>query len=381
MSAAQVLLTRPDPTPTPTPSPTPDPAPRGQAFVIPSLDGLRALSIFVVFVSHCGLNHSVPALFGVTLFFFLSGYLITTLLRIEAEKTGRVSLRQFYLRRSLRILPPLYITLLATLLLALGGWLKATISWASVSSQALYVFNYYGFDGCLPGTGVLWSLSVEEHFYLLFPLVYIALRRWVPRPRHQFLLMGAACAGVLAWRLVQAHWLGWVGPGIRDGYWDRTGYTTDSRVDSILFGCMLGVWANPALDPPRLSRRACLGLALPGSVVLLLLTFAWRENVFRETWRYTLQGLALFPIFVAVVRYPEWGPFRFLGSAILKYVALLSYSIYLVHLTVFMALEQWVPSWGGLERSLTAFALSVAIASLLYHGVERPLARLRRRFS
>ena len=84
---------------------------------------------------------------------------------------------------------------------------------------------------------------------------------------------------------------------------------------------------------------------------------------------------------VAVVRYPEWGPFRFLGSAILKYVALLSYSIYLVHLTVFMALEQWLPSWGGIARSLAAFALSVAIASLLYHGVERPLARLRRRFS
>src|SRR5258708_20144236 len=74
-------------------------------FHIPSLDGLRAISFFIVFVSHAGID-AVPGGFGVTVFFFLSGYLITTLMRLEAGKTGNVSLRSFYLRRAFRILPP-----------------------------------------------------------------------------------------------------------------------------------------------------------------------------------------------------------------------------------------------------------------------------------
>src|SRR5258708_26476857 len=82
-------------------------------FHIPSLDGLRAVSFFIVFAAHAGLDRIVPGGFGVTVFFFLSGYLITTLMRMEAEATGHVSLKNFYLRRALRILPPFYIVLLA----------------------------------------------------------------------------------------------------------------------------------------------------------------------------------------------------------------------------------------------------------------------------
>src|SRR6478735_7378950 len=93
-------------------------APRASAdFHIPSLDGLRAASFMVVFLSHAGLaDYGIPGGFGVTVFFFLSGYLITTLLRLEHMNSGAVSLRDFYLRRVLRILPPFY----AVLLLAIG---------------------------------------------------------------------------------------------------------------------------------------------------------------------------------------------------------------------------------------------------------------------
>src|SRR5437868_6408090 len=82
-----------------------------QSLHIPSLDGLRAVSFFIVFLAHCGVPFfPIPGAFGVTVFFFLSGYLITTLLRLEMESTGKVSFRHFYLRRVLRILPPFYIT-------------------------------------------------------------------------------------------------------------------------------------------------------------------------------------------------------------------------------------------------------------------------------
>src|SRR5687768_15370495 len=80
-------------------------------FQIPSLDGIRAVSFLIVFLSHAGLEHIIPGGFGVTVFFFLSGYLITTLLRMEAQKTGGIDLRGFYVRRVFRIFPPFYLFL------------------------------------------------------------------------------------------------------------------------------------------------------------------------------------------------------------------------------------------------------------------------------
>jgi peptidoglycan/LPS O-acetylase OafA/YrhL len=85
-------------------------------FHIPSLDGIRAIAAFIVFLSHCGLEDLVPGGFGVTIFFFLSGFLITTLLREEYHKRGNISLKKFYLRRLYRIIPPLYIVLVVLLL-------------------------------------------------------------------------------------------------------------------------------------------------------------------------------------------------------------------------------------------------------------------------
>ena len=96
-------------------------SPHGRvSFDIPSLDGLRAISFFLVFLGHSGVP-LIPGGFGVTVFFFLSGYLITTLLRLEANKYGRVDLKLFYMRRALRIWPPFYLVLVASTLLAAWG--------------------------------------------------------------------------------------------------------------------------------------------------------------------------------------------------------------------------------------------------------------------
>jgi peptidoglycan/LPS O-acetylase OafA/YrhL len=145
---------------------------------IPSLDGLRAVSFTMVFLAHAGLR-GLPGGFGVTVFFFLSGYLITTLLRVEMEDSGTISFKHFYLRRALRILPPFYIVLtVATGLTWLGllaGWLETM----PVLAEALHFSNYWfashGWTGTAMGTGVLWSLAVEEHFYLGFPALLLIL--------------------------------------------------------------------------------------------------------------------------------------------------------------------------------------------------------------
>jgi peptidoglycan/LPS O-acetylase OafA/YrhL len=149
---------------------------------IPGLDGMRAIAFAVVFVGHSGLK-KIPGGFGVTIFFFLSGYLITTLLRIESDRTGTISISQFYLRRTVRIFPPMYVTLAVWALLAAAGVFVGTVYWQSILVAFFYLTNYINFiapHGISGGLGILWSLAVEEHFYLLFPWLFLLFlrRRW-----------------------------------------------------------------------------------------------------------------------------------------------------------------------------------------------------------
>src|SRR5450432_3214918 len=148
------------------------------ALHIPSLDGLRAVSFLIVFVSHAGLSGIVPGYFGLSVFFFLSGYLITTLLRLEFDRAGDISFKQFYLRRALRIFPPFYVVLGVAYFLTVIGFLGGSLWTSAVLAQCFHFTNYYvirhgWWDGIAPGTWVYWSLAVEEHFYFFFPLFYL----------------------------------------------------------------------------------------------------------------------------------------------------------------------------------------------------------------
>src|SRR5258708_16055417 len=152
-------------------------ASRGPALHIPSLDGLRAVSFMIVFLSHAGLSVLLPGGFGVTVFFYLSGFLITTLIRIERQTTGSVSIRNFYLRRALRILPPFYLILLLASALTMLGFLPGELRLSPVLAEATHISNYWfifrGSDGTPAGTVPYLSLPVEEHFSLVFPLPYL----------------------------------------------------------------------------------------------------------------------------------------------------------------------------------------------------------------
>jgi peptidoglycan/LPS O-acetylase OafA/YrhL len=350
-----------------------------EALYIPSLDGIRAAAVLLVFAAHAGLKDRIPGNFGVTVFFFLSGYLITTLLRAEQQRNGRISLASFYGRRTLRIFPPLYVVLaLATLLTLVGALPGPAIRLDALGAQVLYLTNYYiiqhgWWDGRAPGTWIFWSLSVEEYFYLGFPLLYMLLLRFLPQRRRQALVLVGLCALVLAWRLVLVLGLG--------AGRDRTYIATDTRIDSILFGCVLGVIGNPVLDGgSRISERAWKQLLLPLALGGLLLSFVFRNPVFQETVRYSLQGLCLFPLFVAAVRWPEWLPFRILNVGWVKFLGVLSYSFYLVHPSVLWAVTSWT-RLPGLAQALIGLVLTLAVSLALYWLVEKPAARLRRRLS
>jgi peptidoglycan/LPS O-acetylase OafA/YrhL len=346
-------------------------------FHIPSLDGLRAFSFALVFVAHVGLGYIVPGGFGVTVFFFLSGFLITTLMRREWERSGRVSLGNFYVRRVLRILPPFYLVLIVATGLTAVGALRSTLDPHAVLAQFLHYANYWivwhGDSGFARGTGVYWSLAVEEHFYFLFPLLYILLRKSGASPRQQVSVLLGLCAVVLAWRCVLVF--------VWASATDRTYVASDARFDSILFGCALAVLGNPVLDAPPKNVAIWKYCLLPLGIVTLLTTFVIRDPNFRESFRYSLQGVALVPVFVCAVRYPDWGIMKVLNYPPVVFVGGLSYALYLIHHVVFFALADRLGALIGIAGcSVLALALSLALALLLQRTVETPLARLRKRF-
>jgi peptidoglycan/LPS O-acetylase OafA/YrhL len=341
---------------------------------IPSLDGIRAISFMLVFLAHAGAS-TIPGGFGVTVFFFLSGYLITTLLRREAESTKRVSLKLFYLRRALRILPPFYLVLTLALVLTLLGVLPGPYSVPALVAQALHYSNFYvvqhGWGGLLAGTGVYWSLAVEEHFYLIFPALYaLMIRRGLPGRAQHALLLGL-CAVVLAWRCYLVYGLGIIG--------DRTYIASDARFDSMLFGCALAVWQNPAIDFDQTDKPSRFELlAAAGGVSLLLASFLLRDPAFRETVRYSMQGLGLYPLFFLSVRHPRWLFLRWLNLGPVRFIGTLSYSLYLLHQVVLYAV--WDLPWPTALKGALGFAISLLLAVAIYRYVEKPCAKLRSHF-
>jgi peptidoglycan/LPS O-acetylase OafA/YrhL len=344
---------------------------------IPSLDGLRAISFLLVFVAHAGLERFVPGGFGVTVFFFLSGFLITTLLRSEFEKNGAISLRHFWLRRALRILPPFYLVLAAAVLLSLAIDPPGTLLAPAVTAQSLQYTNYWiighGYRGQPDGTGAYWSLAVEEHFYLVFPWVFIAMQRFKFTGRTQAMFLWGLCALVLGWRAV----LVWVehAPTV------RTYMASDTRIDSILFGCALAVWRNPVLDEVPLIERRWKYFYAPMALLLLGFCLLIRRDDFRETLRYSLQGFALTFIFIAAIRFPRWPVFAALNTRPMIFIGLLSYSLYLMHYAVIGFVLRVLPGWNLAAQAALSLAIAIALAWLIYIAIEKPCARLRRKLT
>jgi len=361
------------------------PAAASRSLHIPSLDGVRACAVMLVFAAHAfaqaGVTGVLPGEFGVTVFFFLSGYLITTLLRLEHEQSGAISFRAFYLRRVLRIFPPFYLVLTVATVLWLVGGLPGgpRFQLDGLLSQGLFLTNYWvilngWFNGHAPGTWIFWSLAVEEHFYLLFPLVYLLLLRFVRGRGRQALVLAGMCAAVLAWRLALVFAFG-AGK-------DRTYVATDTRIDSILFGCILGVFANPVLDRTRIDHATWKFILVPLALLGLLASFVIRDPWFQESVAYTVQGICLFPLFIAAVRFSDWGPFQLLNVAPVVFIGVVSYSIYLVHPSVLWGVQQWTSSFlPPVAQDAVGLAITIAIAYGIAVAVERPAARLRKRLS
>ena len=344
---------------------------------IPALDGLRALAFLMVFGAHMTghtISKYIPATFGVTVFFFLSGYLITTLLRQEAEKTGTIALKDFYIRRSLRIFIPMYVAYVFSGVLqkVLFGW--HVINLRGFLSTIFYCFNYlrmFNPPPILPrGFDVIWSLSVEEHFYLLFPCLFLFLTRRRVANTTKIRLILILC-------IVGGCWRTYVALHHFPALW--TYYATDCRFDSILWGCLLAIWNNPRYDLSSsfLERRSGLLAAL--ALGTIIATMNIESYYYRETIRYSLQGVCLYFIFFFAIRSTHHWSVRWLENKALRYIGWISYSLYLIHRPIADMIGPYLPprDW---VMAISCFTLSLAYAWLIRISVELPLQRLRARF-
>jgi peptidoglycan/LPS O-acetylase OafA/YrhL len=331
---------------------------------VSELDGVRAVAVLIVMISHAGLT-IIPGGFGVTIFFFLSGYLITSLLRAEWEKTEAIDLRAFYLRRTLRIMPPLYITLLLLTALAQLGVFGTAVSWPAVPWDYLFLSNYshlWGQEGGLPIP--LWSLAVEEHFYLFFPLTFMLLAKaYSPQAVLKFCLY--ACGTVLIARTFTL---------LSDDLLFRNYYWTHTRIDSILFGSCLALCQNPSMDKDAWKPKYWHAAAAAGAIGI---SFLIRDQVFRETIRYSIQGIALFVLFSFLLSGTSRMLTRILSSKIMVMIGLLSYTLYLCHFAIFAALKT---NFNASELQATAIGFPIAFlyAYLMRQLVEVPILNWRR---
>jgi len=342
----------------------------------PGLDGLRALAVLGVFVYHARIDWLPGGFLGVDLFFVLSGYLITSLLLVEWEARNRIDLRRFWLRRARRLLPALVVVVLGALALAAifaRGDLANTRSDA-VSSLLYYTnwhlilaqHSYFVVHGSPSLLQHLWSLAVEEQFYLIWPLLLVPGLVLLGRKRLPMLVIaGIAASAALMWTLYNP-----------EGDPSRVYFGTDTRAFLLLMGILLAlVW--PLIE--GLPRRALpllelLGVAaLVGTVLLFLRMQDFSPTLYRGG---DLAAAFCFVVLIAAVAHPRTGIGQALGVAPLRWVGERSYGIYLWHLPI-IVLIAGVNARPGIDIVVAEAAIIVAAAALSFRFVEEPIRRGR----
>lgn len=361
-------------------------APSGRPARIEGLDGLRALAIVGVLVYHLNASWLPGGFLGVDVFFVVSGFLITTLLVREHHRTGRIALSQFWVRRARRLLPALVLCVVTSVLIAravsqdllvdigrqIVGALTFSTNWAEITAGTSY------FDQTAPQLFMnFWSLAVEEQFYLLWPLVTLALLAVSSRVR-----VGVAAAVGLGSSLLMALLFT---PGTDA---TRVYYGTDTHVMGLMAGAALAfAWASPQLAlwvaPSRWGRLG--SYAVPLALVVLLAEMALLDEQSTLTFRggIVLASLATAVLVMGVIeRRPDrvTAVQRVMRHPVAGWVGARSYSIYLWHWPVILLVALDNPSAQGttshLLTRLWCVLVTLALADLTFRLVETPFRTL-----
>jgi peptidoglycan/LPS O-acetylase OafA/YrhL len=349
------------------------------------IDAMRAFAVGVVVLGHAGLGDIIPGGSGVTIFFAISGFIITNLLLKEKVRSGGFNLRGFYARRLIKIFPPFLVAIaIPTIFVAF----YQEIRWELFASQVLFYFNWIymsnGDASLLPGSGVVWSLSIEEQFYIGFALIWLFAVRSARYVRLLTIVATIGAVAPLAIRFFIA---------ITDFSHSRVYYGTDTRLDAIAIGILAAILNFKLTDatqkPAYLTQ---VGLFLKRDATLLiavLLYFASlviRDDVFRETLRYSMQSAAAALIILYGLLIPTTSSFvrkafeSITALRIIQVIGLASYSIYLVHLQLTTLAERLLPALPGPALIVLNTAIGVSAGCLMWLIIEKPAERFKKRF-
>ena len=335
---------------------------------LPALDSLRGLAVIAVLLGHLDYFFFGE---GFDLFpggfFVLSGFLITRNLLHEHFQTGSLNLTRFYLHRALRLLPAL--ALLLFLLFPTLWLLKIAPAPTLVEGAlaiAFYYFNWYVYFTLenIPGAGHLWSLSVEEQFYLLWPGLLLLMAPLVSG-RRWFWPVICVTAVLLAGAVRASGWCA-------GDSWLHLYLRTDLRADALMLGALVA-FGEPRLRTLRVP--VLVRFALLGVFPIAMLTL---DN--EASWMY-LGGFTLLAIYGALLVFLGSGGHLRRGIPVLNHIGRISYGLYLCHMPIVLACvsplaKQLMPS--DVIRMLVALLLSLAVAALSYHYFERPFLALKK---
>jgi len=333
---------------------------------IPALYAVRATAVFLVILFHFGLN--VNGAFGVELFLVLSGFLITRILMYENDKRHRVSLKNFYRKRILRIIPAFYAYLIFGLLVHIVR--HHEIPWRSIIASALFVQNYHDaiFHTGDTYVGHSWYLSIQMQFYLLWPLVFSVFRKNLSQ---LIKLLVITILGVWIYRAIL-----WFGIGVYQGY---IYHAFEARVDHVLVGCLLAVLIK--MDTiANLAYKVSWHPSFPLITIAILGISASFHSHF--DYRYSV-GYAFEPILIAVLIVqlvgvsccPVWRTLT--ENPVVKYLGQISYSLYLYQQLILFTARRITQSLPIVIQLIFAIVVTIIAASASYFLVERQFAKIR----
>jgi peptidoglycan/LPS O-acetylase OafA/YrhL len=356
----------------------------GEMGYLPGLDGIRALAVLGVMLYHADLSWMPGGFLGVDVFFVLSGFLITSLLLEEFARSGRINFKRFYIRRARRLLPALLL-MLAVVGAAVAFFYRdaAAAFRADAIASLFYVNNwwyiiadqsYFEFIGRPPLLKHLWSLAIEEQFYLIWPvLVLILLKFGKTKAVRWTALIGAVASTV--WMAILSISNGF--PELADP--SRAYFGTDSHIMGLLIGAALATVWRPGQLSTRLAPGAkALITAIGVTALLTVVWIFWQVGEF-SGWLYR-GGFLLFAVLVAVLvataAHPG-APFgRALGTQPWRYIGQRSYGLYLWHWPVFMVTRPDLDvGLDGIPNLILRFGLTFGLAELSYRYVEMPIRR------
>ena len=347
---------------------------------ITGLDGIRAIAVIMVLAYHLKLALFKSGFLGVTVFFVLSGYLITGILISEVEEEGTIDLKNFWLRRIRRLVPAvmsmavviIFVSAVVNRIIFTKGCKDFLASVLGFNNwwQIFNKVSYFEAAGVPSPFTHCWSLAIETQFYLIYPLILLGIYKLVKSRGEGRAKRGLLFAGVtLLLALISVILMIILFDPQQDA--SRVYYGTDTRAFSLLFGALLAILWEYRMVPRRLSASVNMVLGSVSFAVLLVMTIA--INGSSNFWYRGGQffGTILTVLMVYAVSGRKTWLSRFLSNPVLKWIGDRSYSIYLWHYPIILLISKGIKaSWW---ITLIEIVLSVVLAELSYRFIETPI--------